>query len=171
MKEALFSLKCTPVETAKIVGEKSIDFAKVIAFDEEGHILTLITADGISLPCDRLEFGDRDIFDTAHRIAWEFANVTLGTLILLNTFEITDTDGKTCRTLVVAARVARKDPMREKQFPRLFLEPEEFLRQYRNEIGMLQDTVKTALQSIPEFQPDYADNIRATLSFLQGGRQ
>ncbi len=129
-----------------------------------------MTADGISLPCDFLDMDDRDALDTAHRVAWEVACVTLGSLILLNTLDVIDVTGRKHRTLVVAARIARQDPMRTR-FARLFLEPEEFLVHYRPEVGTVQNTVKAAIESIQGFQSDCLEDMGATLSFPKRGCQ
>lgn len=170
MEKTSFGIKSIPVDFLEAIDTKNFDFAKVIAFDEKGRILTLITADGISLPCDFLDMDDRDALDAAHRVAWEVACVTLGTLILLNAIDVMDATGRKHRTLVVAARIARQDPMRTR-FTRLFLEPDEFLMRYRTEIGAVQNTVKTAIESIPEFNPDYLDDLKEELSFLKGSVQ
>lgn len=170
MGNTSFGIKSVPVDFREAIKTKAVDCAKVIAFDEKGRILTLVTADGISLPCDFLDMDDRDALDTAHRVAWEVACVTLGSLILLNTIDVIDVTGRKYRTLVVAARIARQDPMRTR-FARLFLEPEEFLVHYRTEVGTVQNTVKAAIESIQGFQPDCLEDMGATLSFPKRGRQ
>jgi hypothetical protein len=149
-----FGIKSVPVDFREAIDTKDVDCTKVIAIDEKGRILTLVTADGISLPCDFLDMDDRDALDAAHRVAWEVACVTLGTLILLNTIDVIDATGRKHRTLVVAARIARQDPMRTR-FARLFLEPEEFLIHYRTEIETVQNSVKAAIEGIPEFNPNH----------------
>lgn len=170
MANTSFGIKSVPVDFGEAVSTKDVDCAKVIAFDEKGRILTLVTADGITLPCDFLDLDDRDALDTAHRVAWEVACVTLGSLILLNTIDVIDATGRKHRTLVVAAKIARQDPMRTR-FTRLFLEPEEFLVHYRTEIGTIQNTVKAAIESVQELQYDSLEGMAATLAFPKGGRQ
>lgn len=153
-----------------VIGSKNIDFTKIIAFDNNGCILTLITENGVSLPCGRVEGWDnRDAFDAAHREAWETANVTLGTLITLNIIETQTSQGDLRKTLVLAARIARKDPMRKGQAPRLFLKAEDFIKHYSNDIKVHQQLTKTAVESITELQPNYLEDVKKKLCLLEGG--
>ena len=167
-----FSLKIDSHNTKPkdVIGSKNIDFTKIIAFDEQGRILTLITENGIGLPCGRVEGWDnRDAFDAAHREAWETANVTLGTLITLNIIETKSSSEETRRTLVLAARIARTDPMRRGQSSRIFLEPKEFIKYYNDDVEMHQHLTDMAVKSIPEFQPNCLEDIKKTFLLLDGG--
>lgn len=166
MENTSFGIKSVPVNFWEVINTKDVDCTKVIAFDEKGRILTLVTADGISLPCDFLDIDDRDALDAAHRVAWEVACVTLGNLILLNTIDVIDATGQKHRTLVVAAQIARQDPMRTR-FARLFLEPKEFLFHYRTEIGTVQNTIKAAIHNVQWVQHRCPESIGTTLSLLK----